>query len=625
MRVQSIVFVFALFVTGMAQAADIPAVYSGIHSDSDGQMFFVTTAGDTLPLQVEEPSYTLRQMRRMPTGTDSGLVFDFDAPELAGRLYYGFIPGSDTVRIAYPVFFNRSATIDSGRAIVNILGYMKGKYDIAGWQHSGVSRFGYRVVEADGTILYDGKIMVAGTGPFRVDTSIVEGPFVNLMEPTGAVVSFETNVPVIAQVETAAGVFDDPTPTTHHEIHLTGLAPDTLNEYTVRYGRHHDTHVLRTPPPPGSRRPFMFAYASDGRGNNGAGERDLRGVNAYMLKKICALSAYHGARFLQFTGDLVDGYTNSPGRISLELANWKRAAEPFASLLPCIAGFGNHEGLLHIFYSEKGRVRLDRFPFATESAEVVFARSFVNPKNGPKSEDGAAYDPDPDQTDFPPYAETVFYYTWDNVAMVVLNSNYWFAPSLESHPESGGNLHGYVMDNQLQWLEETLASLEDDAAIDHVFVTIHTPIFPNGGHVGDDMWYDGDNSVRAVVRGVPVAHGIIERRDALLDLMMNRSSKVRAALTGDEHNYSRLRIADGMPMYPEGYTGPKLEKIRPIWQINNGAGGAPYYGREETPWAKNLQTFSTQNAVVFFYVDGDTVRVRVVNPDTMEQLDEFEL
>jgi hypothetical protein len=33
--------------------------------------------------------------------------------------------------------------------------------------------------------------------------------------------------------------------------------------------------------------------------------------------------------------------------------------------------------------------------------------------------------------------------------------------------------------------------------------------------------------------------------------------------------------------------------------------------------------FSTQNALVFIHVHGESIRVEVINPDTMELLDEF--
>ena len=66
------------------------------------------------------------------------------------------------------------------------------------------------------------------------------------------------------------------------------------------------------------------------------------------------------------------------------------------------------------------------------------------------------------------------------------------------------------MDKQVEWLADTVAGLERDASIDHVFVTCHTPFFPNGGHAIDAMWYNGDNAVRPYVAGVPVSDGILQ-------------------------------------------------------------------------------------------------------------------
>ncbi len=608
----------------IAKANDVPAVHHNIFYKPDGSLVYVTPEGDTIPAQPETETITLDAMRSMPVGTEEGLLFELIGPEFNGTIYYGSIPQTSDVRYPCTILF-RSATIDSGRAHIDIKNRMVGKYDILGWQKTGRLHLGYRIKDESGLLLYDGRLRLTGTGPFTVDTSIIEGPFINLVTHNSAVVSFTTNVSARCTVRVGDRMFSDLTPTLHHEIALTDLAPNLRHKYTVIAGPYKETYDFRTAPKPGSRLPFTFAYASDGRGNYGGGERNLRGVNAYILKKIGAISAQKDIAFFQFTGDLIDGYTNSEGRINLEYANWKRTIEPFAHYIPYIAAFGNHEVLVHIFPTEKGRVRVNKFPYETHSSEVVFARNFVNPHMGPASEDGTEYDPDPKTTDFPPYDETVFYYSWDNIAMVVLNSNYWFAPSIEWEPSTGGNLHGYIMDRQLAWLRETLGMLEENDDIDHVFVTFHTPVFPNGGHVDDDMWYSGSNDPRPTIAGTPVSTGIIERRDQLLEIIMHHSSKVKATLTGDEHNYSLLKVTADMPMYPDGWGGPRLDSIREFWHINNGAAGAPYYGREETPWGDHVLKFSTQNAVVFFRVDGNRVLVEVINPDTLELIDKFEL
>mgnify|MGYP001825079154 FL=1 len=180
------------------------------------------------------------------------------------------------------------------------------------------------------------------------------------------------------------------------------------------------------------------------------------------------------------------------------------------------------------------------------------------------------------------------------------------------------------MDNQLDWFRTTMETLENDPNIDHIFVTIHTPFFPNGGHVHDDMWYNGDNSVRPVIAGKRVEKGIIERRDELLDIIVNKSKKTKALLTGDEHNYARTLIGPDTNIYPKKYQPEKITLTREIWQINNGAAGAPYYAQEETPWSEFVEGFSTQNALVIFDVNDKEIRMRVLNPDTLEEVDEMD-
>jgi hypothetical protein len=409
------------------------------------------------------------------------------------------------------------------------------------------------------------------------------------------------------------------------EVAIGGLKPATAYPYRVRYGKHEESYGLRTSPRPGSRGPFVFAYASDSRAGPGGGERSFSGPNAHILRRLTAVAADRGAAFVQFTGDLVSGYALSAGRLSFELANWKRAVEPHARWMPIYTGMGNHDSVvLELGASGRRSVRLDRFPFDTESSEAVFARELVNPENGPAGEDGSTIDPDPAAVDFPSYRRNVYWHRWDNASVVVLNSNYWFAASLPKVPESGGNLHGYVMDNQLAWLAKTLEALERDATLDHVFLTVHTPVFPNGGHVDDAMWYGGSNVPRPTIAGVPVARGIIERRDDLLELVQ-RHPKVLAVLTGDEHNYSRMRLDESVPIYPEGWEKPRVRLRRPFFQVNNGAAGAPYYAREQTPWSAAVGVFSTQHAVCLFHVDGPRVRLETVNPETLEVLDRLEL
>ena len=622
----SIIVIILAFVFSSCHAQNkIPDVYSNLHKERDGRLFLEWRDGRKA-YQVDEPAeYTLDGVLGQASGTETGLSFDFKDPELSGILYYGFIHHSDGA-YPYPVYFRDFEIISQGKAHIDILNNLSGRYDMIDWENTGSGTLGYRIRTLYGELVYDGKVTFEGRGPFKVGTTVVEGPFINLLGHDRVTISFKTNVPCKASVKVDDRVFSGPMSVKEHNIEITGLSPDTEYGYALGGVSQAQNYSFHTAHEPGSRSSFTFAYASDSRNGMGGGERDIYGVNAYIMKKIMALSRQQDARFFQFTGDLITGYTTDKKSTELQYANWKRSVEPFWHYFPLYLGMGNHEVLEFLFRDTLDnipvRMKIDRFPFETESAEAVFMENFVMPDNGPESEDGAYYDPNPGKTDFPSYKESVYHYRYDNVGMIVLNSDYWYNSTANFIRVSGGNLHGYIMDRQLEWLEETLTMFEEDADIDHVFVTMHTPAFPNGGHVNDDMWYGGKNDWRPYIAGKPVGKGIIERRDEFLDLVVNKNTKVIALLTGDEHNYNRLKLSGEVVIYPEIYFPEKITLERVIWQINNGAAGAPYYAQEQTPWSGHVEGFTTRNALVLFRIEGKKVSMKVINPDTLELIDE---
>jgi hypothetical protein len=599
----------------------IPKVYSNMGMEN-GKLYLERNGTKVYNVDLP-PDHTLDQMLGNPVGADRGINLDFQDTLLQGTLYYGFIHYDDS-KHPLPVYFRSSSAIVAGKAQINISDALSGRYDMIGWEKSGKGTLGYRVVDAEGNMFYDGKVAFKGTGPFEIDIAVTEGPFVNLVTAEGATLTFQTNTEVVAEVEVDGRKFRDQAATREHVIAISGLSPDTEYEYSLYTGGIAQKYAFRTAPEPGSRSSFTFAYASDSRSGQGGGERNIYGVNSYIMKKIMAATVMHEARFFQFTGDLIDGYLTSKEATNLQYANWKRSIEAFAHYLPVYVGMGNHEALEYWFYdrSDQRVMKVDRFPFETESAEAVYRENFHMPMNGPESEDGAVYDPNPRRTDFPSYKESVYYYIYDNIAVIVLNSDYLYASSTAFIRLTGGNLHGYLLDKQMEWLAETLQALEADERIDHIFVTQHTPAFPNGGHVGDDMWYGGNNQYRPYIAGKTLGKGIIERRDEFLDLLVNQSEKVVAMLTGDEHNYNRLKISSELNIYPDMYFAEKIEFSREIWQINNGAAGAPYYAQEETPWSEHVQEFTTQHALVLIHVEGERITMEVINPDTLELIDE---
>ncbi len=607
------------------QLNDIPSVYSNIFYDSDGKMY---VQKDSLKIfETDKPArYTLKKMIGNPKGTETGIALNFDIPDFTGTLYYGFIDYFDS-KHPQPVYYWRSEKIDSGKVSINIKKRLTGNYDMVGWQKSGKGTIGYRITDEKGNLLYDGIVSFLYTDSFKIDDTIIEGPFVNHITENSAKISFETNNAIITQVKINEQIIKDENESKHHEFIITNLNPDTKYVYSVFYGGNKQTYSLKTAHQSASRKPFVFAFASDSRAGAGGGEKDLYGANYYIMKKIMALISQQQATFMQFTGDMISGYCTDTDEINLQYANWKRAVEPFAHYIPIYIAIGNHEVIMNTFKDKANKIRIniERFPFSTESAEMIFANNFVNPNNGPATEDGTKYDPNPDKVDFPSYEENVYFYTFDNIAMIVMNSDYWYAPSTRHIPLTGGNPHAYIMDNQLKWLEKIVQVYENDNNVDHVFVTLHTPFFPNGGHSRNDMWYSGNNKIRAYIAGKPVEKGIIERRDELLEIIVNKSSKVRAILTGDEHNYNKMEVGPNTKIYPENWQKEKIQLARTIYQVNNGAAGAPYYAQEQLPWTPFVTGFTTQNAVVFFHVDGKSIIMKVLNPDTLEEVDYFEL
>lgn len=603
----------------------IPKVYTNIHRDTDGKLY-LEKDGQKIYETIFIPDYKLSNLKGNPKGTSKGIEFDFGIPDFNGTLYFGFIPYNDS-KHPLPVYFRSPSTITNGKTNLNIR-QLAGTFDMIGWVKKRKGTLGYRVTNERGTILYDGIVSfnVTANG-FEVAPTIIEGPFVNLLTENSTTISLVTNFPTIAKISVNGQEYLSKEKEDHHELEITGLLSDTVYPYTITVGKNIQKYSFKTAHKPGVRKPFTFAYASDSRNGKGGGERNIFGTNAYIMKKIMALATKENVRFMQFSGDLINGYLSNIDEMNLQYANWKRAIEPFAHYFPVYVSMGNHEALTRVFRAkgENYGTSVDRFPFESESAEVTFANNFVNPTNGPISEDGASYDPNKKKIDFPPYKENVFYYTYDNVAVVVMNSNYFYSPSKNQIPLTGGGLHGYIMDQQFAWVTETINKLEKDPAIDHIFITEHTPFFPNGGHIHDDMWYNGNNLIRPWAAGKALEKGIIERRDQLLDLIVNKSKKVIAILTGDEHNYARTEIGPNTNIYPENYEYPKINLSRTIYQINNGAAGAPYYAQGKTPWSDKVTGFTTQNALVLFHVHSKSIEVEVLNPDTLEKFDGYKL
>ncbi len=604
---------------------DIPKVYKNIIIEDGNPVFVDSESNKKYYLNRGKHNFTVKNFINPAIGTDNGIEFDFGNSRIEGILYYGLFQENSS-KFKFPIYLNSSSKVNDGKASINISDNLSGKKDISNWQKTGITKLGYRLVDKSGNFIYDGKIVISGKGPFNIEPHIIEGPFINKVTDSSGVISFSTNIDTKVSLIVNNREFADAGKRNYHEINITGLRSNTEYKYSIKIGDYEESYSFRTNPHLGSKEKFRFAFSSDSRKGFGGGERDIYGSNVYVMKKSAALANKLGAKFFQFTGDMITGYLDNYDASLLQYRNFKRGIEQFAAYMPFNYGMGNHENIGYIFddKSQYG-LAIDRFPFADSSSESAFSEVFVGFDNGPDSEDNSKYDPYPNSIDFPKYNEQVYYYIVANTAMIVLNSNYLYTPSSNSLDKIGGNLHGYIMDNQLEWLDGTVEKLEKDKNIDNIFVTIHTPAFPNGGHAYDAMWYDGNNSYRPVLFGKKTEMGIIERRDEFLNILCNKTSKVVALLTGDEHNYSRMLVSNKIERYPANWSLPKLEIKNPIWQLINGAAGAPYYSQEKLPWSDAVEFFTAEHILCIIEVDGKNVNLEVHNPETLELLETVKL
>src|SRR5260221_3286069 len=593
----------------------IPAVLDGVSYNAAGKLV-LTKAGQAGDMEKKD-AYTLSAFSAGPVGAETGILIDIHQPGFNGTVAYG--PVDEAAAFSMVAFLPKDVKMTDGQAMLEIKKVLSRSNDFFKFAEKGKGVIGYRIMDAAGRIIYEGRAAFEGAGPYTVVPTLIEGPMINDLHPTTCIISYETQVPTPTTVTINNQVFPGGSDK-HHEVAISGLQPATNYTYTVTYGSRKDTHSFRTAAAEGSRKPFTFAFASDNRCSSGGGEPTFGETNYQTSRTIMAAATMNQAVFMHVQGDITNGANPSDDGHALEYANFKRALEPFWSRIPVYVGFGDHEASRKVFAPDpvtKKSKSIEVFPYDTSSGEASFARAFVNPANGPLSEDGASYDPNPNQLDFPPYKENVYYYTYDNVAMIVLNTEYWES---KDPLATSGCPEGYIMDQQVKWLRETINKMEKNSHIDHIFVVTHGAVFPNGDHLADAMWWDGDNTSRAVVAGVPLPKGTIERRDEILDICVNNSQKFLAFISRDEHNFSFLPLTPQTPIYLDNYTGKKLQLKRDFYCINNGAGGSAPYAMLPSPWSAGYRYFTEPPALALIHVDGENVKLEAQRMETFEKI-----
>ena len=510
-------------------------------------------------------------------------------PCSGGEAFLGIFP--DSAELKYPIYCasGEVAFPDPMHPVArfNLKRLEDPETDINHLREKGGGRAALRL-ELQGTRLHIFDRIVAyrhaNDGGYRRAPALVEGPFVDAVTDSSAIISCEFDLPVTGKLMIGPRpmTFEFAAAEGHAEIAVRGLKADSPCTYQVIWTDASDRFIspeytFCTAPKRGSNRSFRFAVFCDSRGAYGGGETYVEGVNQATLKALLNIAYAQKASFILFPGDLISGSTSSPVEVERQFQSWKRAASAVGSRVPIYEGVGNHDQPSLWLAGGSSQDYLAR-P-GPEVGEVLFARHFVNPTNGP----------DPVETDFPPYKENVYSFDWGSAHFTMLNNNYFQKGSGEKVADMAGQLQGAMRQEQLDWLEQDLQSARDRGQ-KQLFVLAHEPAFPNGGHVKDGMWWNGKRAE------------IIAIRDHFWRILCRY--QVTAAFFGDEHNYSRTLI--------DSTVNSAFDC--PVWQIISGGAGAPFYSRDSSvPWADAVKAFYPLPHLCLLDMNGEDVWLTVLS------------
>jgi hypothetical protein len=571
------------------------------------------------------------------SGDHRGLFIDLGNTNLQGMIHTGPYPFEAGEADYDHARYRNSNPLINGAGLLQIDTFFLEKYNINDWTYNQTASkanttIAYRL-EINDHGFYDSRVSFNGNPQigFKKNLTIIQGPFVNLVrsdEPDKALIVFETNTVCRGQVALSIpfpgnktpGIqfspnvyFLEKKPGMRHEIRLSGLQSGRIYQYTVRCEKKDGesaqsaVYTMHTAPKAGKGN-ITFAFISDSREGVGGGERNYMGHNLHSLSRLVNHAYRKGADFFICGGDLVNGYTSSVDDFRLQLRGWKQSMAGFWRSRPVYTAMGNHETLLNVFDDgSRYGIALDKWPYQTSSAEAIFAEQFWNPQNGPLPSDRRR----------PSYRENVYHFQFGPVLFIAFNNNYWWSTN-HLCKKYGGSPEGYLLMDQLSWIENTLQKAEGDRRVKFVILFAQEPVFPAGGHVMDAMWWNGSNTVKAYEYNgsevVPAGGGILDVRNRFWKAIA-RSKKVAAVLTGDEHAYHRIRIDHLTPVgLPElddlngdgilDRYSPNPEFTYPTWHITAGAAGAPFHARQEVPWTDSIKFFSSQTGYCLLKVRG---------------------
>ncbi len=585
--------------------------------------------GQPLPVKIPDLAFRDFSVRNKMTydqinniiGPDSegkGLVIDLQDSSLMGKVYTGPYPfEAGQADIDY-FRFRKGSIITNGMGTLEISDFFRDRYNANNWPEGQgwemTPTIGYRLdlyrIEGgnvDHLGFYDSVVSFEPTDTgYRPVVTIKEGPSVSMVnsnDPSHILLTFRTSEPCVCTAVVQGGdgsmIRQKDSEGVRHAIGVDSLKPDTAYSYHITCVSDSGDQTVssryrfRTAPEPGQGS-VRIAYAGDSREGVGGGERNYMGVNFKALNWIAENAYRDNADILLFGGDLVNGYTSDPEDFELQLGAWKQAVAGFSRSHPVYPCMGNHEAVLNTFDDGSKRgLCMDKWPYSTSSAEAIFANIFYNPQNGPLPSDPRR----------PPYLENVYSFQYGPVFFIAFNNNYWWTTN-DQVSVYGGSPEGYIMPDQMTWIEQQLNKAESDPTVKYIILYAQEPVWPCGGHIKDAMWWNGNNNIRAYTLGAdgqvePAGPGIIEVRNRLWKAISS-NPKVAAVLSSDEHEYYRVLISDQTPVgvpsddldgdgILDRYS-PDHDFAYPTYFITAGTAGAPFYSRQQTPWSPDVLT-----------------------------------
>jgi 3',5'-cyclic AMP phosphodiesterase CpdA len=588
-------------------------------------------------------------------GDTEGLSIDLNNTDLWGRVHTGPYPFEAGDSEYDYTIFRLADTLSDGKATLPIKKLYTQLYDSNSWLLGGRSTatptIAYRIElfsekSIKGMFGSFVSFQKNEDGTFQKMPTIIEGPFVTQVcsdNPTTMEIVWRTDEACNGRVHFGEHLYyGNQGYVNLHVVLINNLTPDTYYEYYVKSddmsGRTvvSNTYHVRTAPPKG-KSDITFVYTSDSyreSGGVGGGERDYMGCNMEVLGDIAANSYRDGAEFMIFGGDLIYGYSTNKDDMILQYRAWKQIVSGFWHSRAIYPGMGNHEFLMNVY---EPFFVLDRWPYETDSSEAVFAQEFYNPSNGPEKSDARR----------PSYKENVYSFQYGSVLTMSVNTCYWLSDDWYSGDTNahGGAPLGYIMEDQLLWIEEMLESAEKDHTIKYIFLFTHAPILPYMKHVGDGLWWNGDNNVRAKTRTrnadsqeyelQPDELGMIEVRDRLLKAITT-STKVAAFFSSHEHGYHRTLISKYTPLgvYPDDdidgdgvldQYSPNPNLTNPTWHIMCGGAGSGFNAEElenSPPWKPQRSTSHT--GYVLIETSENKVGMKFIGGPSREVMDQLD-